>query len=116
MCANIVYIKKKKRKRKSSILNFFFSRKIFKKYKRHQDLQYGIEILKQKTVRYNEFANKQDKNHYLHFKLSPAPHDSYLHHTKLIFSTSSLNKIVTWSEHHIYTLQTATRLSNDHVQ
>jgi len=114
MCANIVFIKKKG-KREFNI-NFFFSRKIFKKYKRHQDLQYGIEILKQKTVRYNEFANKQDKNHYLHFKLSPAPPDSYLHHTKLIFSTSSLNKIVTWSEHHIYTLQTATRLSNDHVQ
>ena len=102
ICVPILFLfKKKKEKERVQILNIFFSRKIFKKYKRHKDLQYGIEILKQKTVWYNEFANKEDKNHYLHFKLSPAPPDSYLHHTKLIFSTSSLNKIVTWSKNSI---------------
>lgn len=101
VCQYCFYFKKKKEKERVQILNFLFSRKIFKKHKRHKDLQYGIEILKQKTVWYNEFANKQDKNHYLHFKLSPAPPDSYLHHTKLIFSTSSLNKIVTWSKNSI---------------
>ena len=102
ICVPILFLfKKKKEKERVQILIFFFSRKIFKKYKRHKDLQYGIEIMKQKTVWYNEFANKEDKNHYLHFKLSPAPPDSYLHHTKLIFSTSSLNKIVTWSKNSI---------------
>lgn len=61
ICANICLSYKQKKRRDNKRFNiqnsFFLSLQILKWTKRHKDVQYGIESLKQKPVSYKDVSN-----------------------------------------------------------